>query len=261
MYNFSVLDNSSTVNKLSNLNINRVYLGVSAKKLLPSGSQASSAYTNKLKDFITLCHAKNIQIHAMTLMGNTFFLNSNHEKSENMIRWIIDFQDNATVTEQLSGIHLDTEPHTLAEWKSAKKQGNWGAVEQLMAQYVDLLSKLEPIIHNNSSLEFSAAIQWKYNEWAEQGLLPSGDAALLGSYLDTLVPMVYSTNSIFKIQQRSEDEFSKADTVVGIDVKSFDNYSDIIYVQKTLDYHNRKNQHYLGTSAHYFSTLYKKSQE
>ncbi len=262
MYNFTVLDNTSTINKLAALGVNRVYLGVSAKRLLPNGSHASAAYTDKLKQFVSLATEKNIQIHAMTLMGNTFFLSSNHAKSENMISWIGDYQVNASVSEQFSGIHIDTEPHTLTEWKNAKRAGDWNAVESLMAQYVALLSKLEPIIHGfDTNLEFSAAIQWKYNEWAEQSLLPSGDAGLLATYLDTLVPMVYGTDSIFKIQQRSEDEFSKAQTVVGIDVKSFANYSDILYVQKTLDYHNRHNKKYLGTSAHYFSTLYKKSQE
>jgi len=179
-----------------------------------------------------------------------------------MIHWIIDYQSSVPSSEQFTGIHSDTEPHTLAEWKNAKKSGNWGFVENLMDQYVTLPSKLEPIIHSHeSNLEFSAAIQWKYNEWAEQGLLTSGNAAILGSYLDTLVPMVYATDSIFKIQQRSEDEFSKVPTIIGIDVQSFDNYSEILYVQKTLDYHNRKNDNYIGTSVNYYSKLYKKSQE
>ena len=262
MYNFSILDNSSTINKLTSLGINRVYLGISAKKLLPQGKKASAEYTNKVREFVSLAAAKNIQIHAMTLMGNSFFLRKNHAKSVEMISWIIDYQNDVLPDEQFSGIHIDTEPHTLAEWKSAKKTGDWEAVENLMAQYVELLSKLDPIIHSNmSSMEFSAAIQWKYNEWAAQGLLPSGDAGVLSQYLDTLVPMVYGTSSIFKIQERSEDEFSKAQTVVGIDVKSFESYSDILYVQRTLDYHNRRNTNYLGTSVHYFSNFYKKFQD
>lgn len=262
MYNFSVLDNVSTIDKLNDLDINRVYLGVSAKKLLPNGESASVDYTNKLKQFIALATAKNIQIHAMTLMGNTFFLNSKHARSEEMVGWIVNYQNSVAITEQFSGIHIDTEPHTLTAWKSAKRAGDWNTVEQIMSQYIVLLSKLEPIVHSaDSSLDFSAAIQWKYNEWAEQGLLPSGDAELLGEYLDTLVPMVYGTESIFKIQQRSEDEFNETSTVVGIDAKSFKNYSDILYVQRTLDYHNRRNHKYLGTAVHYFSTLYKKYQD
>lgn len=262
MYNFSVLDNASTISKLTELDINRVYLGVSAKKLLPSGERASLDYTNKLKDFISLATANNIEIHAMTLMGNTFFLNSKHARSEQYIRWLTDYQSDATINEKFSGIHLDTEPHTLSQWKTAKKHGDWATVEGLMAQYVSLLSKLEPIIHDaDSDLDFSAALHWKYNERADQGLVPSGDAQVLSRYLDTLVLMVYSTDSIFKIQERSEDEFNEANTVVGIDAKSFENYSETVYVQRTLDHHNRRNNKYLGTAVHYFSTFYKKYQE
>ncbi|NOQ65205.1 MAG: hypothetical protein GQ582_11900 [Methyloprofundus sp.] len=259
MYSFSSLDNTSTINQLVELEINRVYLAVSAKKLLPNGEDASLYYTHKLEDFIALATAENIEIHAMTLMDNTFFLRERHARSAEMVTWLIDYQANALIDEQFSGIHIDTEPHSLTEWKSAKKLGDWETVEILMQQYVELIAILEPIIHlGDSSLEFSAALQWKYNEWAEQGLLPSGDAELLGEYLDHLVPMVYATDSLSRIQRRAEDEMSKAPTVIGIDAKSFNSYAEIIQAQQILDEQNRDNANYQGVSIYSFSTLYQK---
>ncbi len=255
LYHFSIMDNLLTIEELNALNINQVYLAVSAKQLLPSGENASEEYTNKLIDFVTLATQNGISVHAMTLMDKKFSLSENHVRAVEMVSWIVDFNNMLATDYPLSGIHIDTEPHTLNEWKSAKKTNDWDTVESIMAQYVDLLALLDPVIHGNSQLIFSAAIHWKYNEWAEQGRLPSGDTALLAQYLDVAVPMVYQTDSLRLIHRRSADEIEEIPTVVGIDATSFDTYANLISIQNELDEKNRRSAHYLGTSVHSFSSL------
>lgn len=255
LYNFSVLDNQATVTQLQTLNIDQAYLAVSAKKLLPNGEIADAAYTDKLSQFLSLANAQGIQVHAMTLMDKNFSLVEKHQRAADMVSWIIDFNNAQSAGQKLVGIHIDTEPHTLSEWKAAKSANDWDTVESIMAQYVELLTLLDPIVHSDPQLSFSAAIHWKYNEWAARNRLPSGDTAILRQYLDVVMPMVYETDSLRLIQRRSADEIEEMPTLIGIRAVDFENYDAIIAAKNELDANNADQPHYLGVIVHSFSEL------
>ena len=114
MYHFSDLDNEETVKDLRDMGINIVFLSTDSSKLLPSGENSSIIYTQKIHDFIGKAHNAGIKIHAMTLEDTGFTFSKYHKRGEELIKWIVDFSVYSKPNEAFDGIHIDTEPHSLA---------------------------------------------------------------------------------------------------------------------------------------------------
>jgi hypothetical protein len=170
---------------LLNRGLNEVFLSLQATWINANDPDhlGHESYTDKLAIFIGKAHARRIKISAMTLESPNYILDDiENTGAERRIRGILAY-NSAHPGATLDGIHIDTEPHTLPDWLTNKSFR--------MGQFLTMLSQIRSVLAaEGSSIEFSAAIAWFYNEQAGLGQ-HSGSAANLATYLDVLVPMVY----------------------------------------------------------------------
>ena len=255
MYHFPEFDNATEIKYLMELSVNQVFLSLDVRKIDSTAGTFDRQYTQKLVDFIQRAKAPEIQIHAMTLEEPIFTYEVHHPDGLALIEHALQYC-RTHPHEVFAGIHIDTEPHALEEWKEAGD--DWTRRELLMAQYVQLLSKIRHALDKSDvDLEFSASIAWWYNERADSGDLPSGDAVLLATYLDCLAPMVYDGigGTAEEIIKSASDETAEAKTLIGMGVHEFDTYIDLMNVIKQVNHHFAEYENYQGVSIFKYETL------
>ena len=256
MYQFPELDNKETIKELLDMGINLVFLSTDSSRLLPSGTNASRAYTQKMRDFINRSHNAGISVHAMTLEDTGFTFSKYHARGAQLVEWIIDFSADSETLEPFDGVHIDTEPHALPSWSDAMANQDWAGMEKTMQQYVQLLATIHDTLRTSPvTLPLSPAIHWKYSEWAADGKVPSADPEILGRYVDFLVPMVYEITGSAKIHSRSLGEATKVPTLVGISAIDFSGYESLKDSIAALGERFKDEDKYMGTSVFKFSTL------
>ncbi|MFH0887079.1 MAG: hypothetical protein V1843_02805, partial [bacterium] len=250
MYNIATIDNTATTDALKNMGINTVFLSVD-DTLLPGGSSYSATYTDKVKDFITKANTNSISTHAMILEAPTYTYTTNHTSALSHVQTVINFCKNNTAT-AFSGIHIDVEPHALPEWTTTYT----GTQEALMQQYISLLSQIHDLIKGSSglsSLNFSAAIAYWYNEKYLEGVLPSGSAANIARYVDTMIPMAYATT--LPVYNQSSDEVAAGPAIVGIDASNYSTYASISREITSLNANFAASANYRGACVFKYDTL------
>ena len=256
MYGFESLDNAVAVGRLAGMQVSQVLLSTDARQLLPSGENASPAYTDKMRDFLSLAQAAGIGVHAMTLEDTAFAFVDKHARGRELVGWIADFCADAGTPTPFAGVHIDTEPHATQLWDDARNAEDWPTIEGLMQQYADLLQALYADIQAAPvPLFFSPAVHWKYNEWAAEGKIPSAAAANLGQYTDFLVPMVYETDRTDWFYNRTVDETAVEPTLVGIRAADFAEYGALEDSVATLDARFAGEGNYLGVAIFKYATL------
>ena len=257
LYKFEDWKNEDRISELSKLGINDVFLSIYAKNL-PGEVYYSSDYTQKLIDFIVKAYAKNIYVHLMSIQTYDSGKTENHADALERIKSVINFCKTIPET-PCKGINIDIEPHALDEWKNAN-EFNDGVRENLMKQFVELLSKINSLIKGSDglpSLQFSADIGWWWNEKFKDGLLPSGDINILARYLDFVAPMAYST--AVDILEQAGDEITAMPTMIAIQVDNFSSYNDVIKEIESLNSKFKDNDNYLGVVIFKFATLKEKA--
>jgi hypothetical protein len=102
------------INFCKNQGVNKVFVSIN-KKVVSSIAQSSD-----LQTFIA--HLHNANIKAAALMGEpTWVYEKNRQKMLRRIRFILEYNNNTIDPARFDAIHLDIEPHTLAEWGDHKK--------------------------------------------------------------------------------------------------------------------------------------------
>lgn len=125
-----------------------------------------------------------------------------------------------------------------------------------MQQYCELLDTVDVVIQGSLvPLEFSPAIAWWYNEWAEKGRTPSGAASNLAQYVDLLVPMAYGTPNATTVSTRVADELSAAPTLVGLKADDFADRDAPAAATRALGASSSGQSNYLGFCVFRYGTL------
>jgi len=94
--------------------INKVFVSIN-KRVISSIEQSSD-----LQTFIA--HLHHAGIKAAALMGEpTWVYEKNRQKMLRRIQFVLEYNDNTIDPARFDAIHLDIEPHTLAEWGDYKK--------------------------------------------------------------------------------------------------------------------------------------------
>jgi hypothetical protein len=92
--------------------------------------------------FLREAHAQSVRIHA--LAGDPAqTLTANHDRVLARVDALVAFNKAAGPDAGFSGLHLDIEPHGLAQWKSADNAGKC----QLLTQFVDIHTKAAERLH------------------------------------------------------------------------------------------------------------------
>ncbi len=102
------------INFCKNQGVNKVFVSIN-KKVIASIEQSSD-----LQTFIAYLHYANIK--AAALMGEpSWVYKKNRQKMLRRIRFVLEYNNNTIDPARFDAIHLDIEPHTLAEWGDYKK--------------------------------------------------------------------------------------------------------------------------------------------
>jgi len=102
------------INFCKSKGINKVFVSIN-KKVISSIEQSSD-----LQTFIAYLHHAGIK--AAALMGEpTWVYEKNRQKMLRRIQFVLEYNDNTIDPARFDAIHLDIEPHTLAEWGDYKK--------------------------------------------------------------------------------------------------------------------------------------------
>ncbi|MCH8873152.1 hypothetical protein IH824_10340, partial [candidate division KSB1 bacterium] len=102
------------INFCKNQGVNKVFVSIN-KKVISSIAQSSD-----LQTFIAHLHYANIK--AAALMGEPIWVyKKNRQKMLRRIRFVLEYNNNTIDPARFDAIHLDIEPHTLAEWGDYKK--------------------------------------------------------------------------------------------------------------------------------------------
>lgn len=210
-------ENAAAVSRLAAFGFDLVFLSAGSGRISESGPDREC-----LADFVTQARERGIAVHAMILEDPVFTLTAKHSRALEHVRRVLAYNA-AHPAAAFAGIHLDTEPHALPAWARATAEER----ENLLRQYVALLATVRDALAIGTAdagqkLILSAAIGWWYNAAADRGL-PSGDAALLATHLDLLVPMVYGGigRSVEDIVARVQDTVRKAPTIIGLGAQEF----------------------------------------
>lgn len=250
MYNFDELDNDDIIDDLDDLDINLVLLSVEGRSIAEESSDYDNDYTDKLADFIAEAHENNIEVHAMTLQDPVFATFEKHESAVELIEYFISY--NNQNDEKLDGIHLDTEPHALDEWKIGSDEER----EEIMKDYIIMVDLVSDELRG-TDLELSEAVTWWYNE-KDDDYMPSGDSSLHERYVDFIVIMCYGGigSSADDVIWRVEDEIDEVDTIVGISVNELGDADEVDDAIEEIDDEFSREDNYLGTAIFKYE-LYK----
>lgn len=171
--------------------------------LLSIGQQPDS---EKIRDFLRLTNANQINVAGM--IGNNILFD--YDDQELAIR--LNQVKNAGFEE----IHLDVEPHTLADWDSKK--------EEYLSKLVNLFRRTREFADANT-MRFSASIPVFY---------PQNHLREIYSFCDKVYLMAYETSDVDKIVRRVKEEIAQDETKSVIAVRPVD-FSSRIEMEGTLE--------------------------
>lgn len=189
-------------------------------------------------DIINAFTDAGIHVHWMTLEDHTYVYR--HDDAIVKINAVLDFIETHKLN--VTGIHIDSEPHALDEWKNA---ADWTAKNAIFQQYVSLLEKVRAVLDKRAPhMLFSAAVAWWYSSKEKGGDLENGLGTNLvnSKRLDMVVPMIYDEagpSSEAVITKMHENGYigDGAATLVGMGVEEFASISDLDKnVQEVIDY-------------------------
>ena len=169
--------------------------------------------TANIKEF----RKQNIAVHLMTLQDTKYI--NNPQEAYNKIKEVLTFVNNNKL--DIQGIHIDTEPHAMTEWKN----GGNDVRTQIFKNYTKVLENCRKAINEfRANVTFSAAVAWFYSSKTKKNEIEGGRGYDLvnKNRLDFIFPMVYSGagNTIKDIIKHSDDYISdNSNTVIGISVK------------------------------------------
>jgi len=256
LYNFDQYDLDDLdvlVGNLDSMGFKTVWLSTDTAKL------DEESYSGKVSSFIGKAKEedKGIFVHAMILQDPNFTRTVNHEKALQDVDAVLSY-NLENPGRAFDGIHIDVEPYGLDDWSKT----DWENNNNLMAMYIELLSKIHRKLQGKS-LMFSAAhphwYQNRANELPDE--FPNGQTSQFGEYLDVIVLMVYdggwahALDTAQEIVDEAEEEIEKADLagnvdiVVGLGVQEFWKYSWLNDCMIEVDQELETNPSYKGLSV------------
>lgn len=222
--------------------INAIYLQINRDVAIPY-----------YKDFISKATAEGIEVQILD--GRPAWgLSSGREGLMSFVEWIEAYQSGAEENERFSGIHVDIEPHVLAEWKSDR--------DSVVAQWQSNVSYL-----TNEAKRMELKITADIPFWLDNYTVPGGDMKISSWMIrqfDAVAVMAYrdTASAIYNAAASELKEASELGKKVSIAVET--NRSNegnfITFYEEDCDYMRAElqeleqmaNKHvsYIGISVH-----------
>ncbi|MCM3130290.1 MULTISPECIES: hypothetical protein [unclassified Paenibacillus] len=222
--------------------INAIYLQINRDVAIPY-----------YKDFISKATAEGIEVQILD--GRPAWgLSSGREGLMSFVEWIEAYQSGAEENERFSGIHVDIEPHVLAEWKSDR--------DSVVAQWQSNVSYL-----TNEAKRMELKITADIPFWLDNYTVPGGDMKISSWMIrqfDAVAVMAYrdTANAIYNAAASELKEASELGKKVSIAVET--NRSNegnfITFYEEDCDYMRaelqeleqmaNKHDSYIGISVH-----------
>ena len=210
---FNKYDNPLILHMLKSKNLNRV--------ILSAGKRTEK---EKLKQFISLCHDKGIQVELMT-GDNSWIFPEKHDQA---------LLNSLTTAELSNWLHLDIEPHTLENYKANK--------QAFLNHYVEMLEKINSNL-DDTKLAISIPLHWP--EHIYQRIAKLTDRIYLMSYGNT------DQNKLSRRIKRVLPSLEQTNVIIALNRKDF---NDEWQMEQMIDAlgHSTGIQHY---ALHQLNTL------
>ncbi len=186
--------------------INKVFVSIN-KKVVSSIEQSSD-----LQTFIA--HLHHAGIKAAALMGEpTWVYEKNRQKMLRRLRFVLDYNDNTIDPARFDAIHLDIEPHTLAEWGNYKK-----FLLNNLAETIKLANNLTSRGKQRLPLEIDIPTFYhKIDKTALEKIVQNADTMTIMAYERlTAERVMKSVENIFALANRMGKR-----VVIGLNAKEF----------------------------------------
>ncbi len=219
IYDFEGVSNEMLVNKIISSQLNTAFISISPAYLNSTGHLE---YQNKVVDFLTLAESNQIKVYLLICEQPSYTLKENHYLALEEVYRVIQFFNNKPHV-VFEGIQLDIEPHALDQWKDAD-DFNDGVREELLKQWLQLHRDVKDRLIG-TGYSYSTVITWWYDSKFRDGVLPSGDTALLKDIVDFIAVMAFS--DVKDAYKQAEDECNIMKTVVGYNKYIYTNSSEL----------------------------------
>jgi len=188
------------------MGFNKVFVSIN-KKVISSIEQSAD-----LQTFIA--HLHHAGIKAAALMGEpTWVYEKNRQKMLRRIRFVLKYNDNTIDPARFDAIHLDIEPHTLAEWGDYKK-----FLLNNLAETIKLANNLTSRGKQRLSLEIDIPTFYhKVDKTALEKIVQNSDSMTIMAYERlTTESVMKSLENIFALVNRMGKQ-----VVIGLNAKEF----------------------------------------
>ena len=188
------------------MGFNKVFVSIN-KKVISSIEQSSD-----LQTFIA--HLHHADIKAAALMGEpTWVYEKNRQKMLRRIRFVLEYNDNTIDPARFDAIHLDIEPHTLAEWGDYKK-----FLLNNLAETIKLANNLTSRGQQRLPLEIDIPTFYhKVDKTALEKIVQNSDSMTIMAYERlTTESVMKSVENIFALVNRMGKQ-----VVIGLNAKEF----------------------------------------
>lgn len=186
-------EQKNILNKLKDFGINLIYLDLEKDDALLLDTTDG---INLVSEFVNLAGMSNISVEGMILQDPSWIDLEKPWKEDVLLRSDeVMRRVNKIIHSDIHfvGIHIDVQPHKHSEWTYSQFEAN----NELMIRFQTLIGLIKhTILESSSSLPFSATVAWWYNDAADFGILPQGDAQLLSSSFDYMVPTIFENNQL-----------------------------------------------------------------
>lgn len=219
-----VEDDSGVLSFLEGKQVKKLYLQIN-----------SDIASNDYKSFINKATTKDIKVYALD--GSASWVSADgYKMQDQLFDWIQSYNENAAVTEQFSGVHLDVEPYLNSGWSSNQ--------EQTIESYQALLNRAKG---STEQLQLPLEVDmpfWfdevSYNNQFGQGLL----ADWVIDQVESVSIMAYrdAAKDIIKIVEHEIDYAKKVNKsiVIGVETGASDEGTNITFYDDGEAYMNKQ---------------------
>jgi len=194
------------INFCKSKDINKVFVSIN-KKVISSIEQSSD-----LQTFIA--HLHHAGIKAAALMGEpTWVYEKNRQKMLRRIQFVLEYNDNTIDPARFDAIHLDIEPHTLAEWGDYKK-----ILVNNLAETLKLANNITSRGRQRLPLEIDIPTFYhKVDKTALEKIVQNADSVTIMAYeRPTAESVIRSVENILDLASRMDKQI-----LIGLNAKDF----------------------------------------
>ncbi|MFC9538881.1 amidase [Lysinibacillus sp. NPDC056959] len=219
-----VEDESGVLSFLEGKQVKKLYLQIN-----------SDIASNDYKSFINKATTKGIKVYALD--GSASWVSADgYKMQDQLFDWIQSYNENAAVTEQFSGVHLDVEPYLNSSW-SSNQEKTIESYQALLTRAKGSTEQLQLPLEADMPFWFDEV---SYNNQFGQGLL----ADWVIDQVESVSIMAYrdAAKDIIKIVEHEIDYAKKVNKsiVIGVETGASDEGKNITFYDDGEAYMNKQ---------------------